>query len=160
MGEITTRAEFQHGVREAIGLAGSEGWPAMAFIDSDFAEWPLNEPGVIESLRRWALPHRRLTLVALDYEEVHRRHPRFVEWRRLWAHVIDARSPDEDAQLKELPTLLLGSAEQPLSVIVTDRVHWRGRVSRDTSDRHFYNERLDALLQRSAASFAPTMLGL
>jgi len=161
MEEVTTRVDFQQAVREAIATAEREGWPAMAFVDSDFAEWPLNEPALIDTLTRWALPHRRLTLVALGFDELRRRHPRFVEWRRLWSHVVDARSPDENAGLTELPTLLLGGGPQlPLSVIVTDRAHWRGRLSRDAGDAHFYRERLDALLQRSAPSFASTQLGL
>jgi len=145
MEEITTRVDFQQAVRDAVVAAEREGWPSMAYVDTDFAEWPLNEPALLDTLTRWALPHRRLTLVALGFEEMRRRHPRFVEWRRLWSHVVDARSPDEDAGLAELPTLLLGGGKQPFSVIVTDRAHWRGRLSRDVSDTHFYQERLDAL---------------
>jgi hypothetical protein len=158
--DIDTRADFQQAIRDAVSRAEREGWPSIALVDTDFADWPLNEPALIDALTRWALPHRRLTLVALDFDEVRRRHPRFVEWRRLWSHVVDARSPDEDAGLTELPTLLLSGGKTPFGVIVTDRVHWRGRVSHEAGDAHFYRDRLDALLQRSAPSFASTQLGL
>ena len=46
---------------------------------------------------------RRMTLLARGYDDVIRRHARFVSWRRTWAHIIEARACRQADPL-ELPS--------------------------------------------------------
>src|SRR5205814_3557092 len=114
--------------------------------DEDFADWPLNAPAVIMQLTQWAQPHRKLTLIARHYDEMPRRHARWVEWRRQWSHVVECRALEE-AEAGEIPTLLLASGV--VSVRLFDAVHHRGSVSHDPADFVRYRELVDALSQRS-----------
>ena len=74
-------------------------------IDPTFVDWPLHEPAVIETLQRWVGAGRSLTLMAHRFDELPRRHMRFVEWRRTWSHVVHCRA-DEDLEEQQVPTLL------------------------------------------------------
>ena len=62
--------------------------PSFPILQFKTVAWPLGERSVIESLTRWAGAQRRLTLLALHYDEVSRRHARWAQWRRQWAHVV------------------------------------------------------------------------
>ena len=103
---ITTRVEFHDALREAFAEIAQQGCREVWLCDADFADWPLDEPGIIELLTRWALPHRKLTLIARDFDEFARRHPRWTEWRRTWSHVVDCRVLDE-ADAVQPPVILL-----------------------------------------------------
>src|SRR5437762_3131748 len=92
---ITTRGEFIEALRGALLQALHDNVRELYWSDVDFVDWPLNEPALIDALTRWARPHHRLLLLAQHYDEIQRRHPRFVQWRRTWSHVVDARSPTE-----------------------------------------------------------------
>src|SRR5256885_10105991 len=78
---IGTRLEFHEALREAFAEAAHVGCRELWLSDEDFADWPLGERGVVEQLTRWALPHRRLFVVARHFDEVVRQHARWVEWR-------------------------------------------------------------------------------
>jgi len=102
----TTRGEFLDAIRNAFVDVASEGCREMWICDVDFADWPLSERPVIESLTRWAYAHRKLTVLSTTYEEFHRRHARFVEWRRQWSHVVECRLMEE-IEPGDMPSLLL-----------------------------------------------------
>jgi hypothetical protein len=112
---------------------------------------------VVDLFTAWAQPHRRLTLVARNFDEMPRRHARWVEWRRQWSHVVECRS-FEDAEVGEIPTLLL--AEERVGVRLMDPLRFRGSVSRETGDLVRMREWIDAVSQRSVVAFPPTILGL
>lgn len=154
---IAGRREFEGAVRAALAEAGAAGWRELWFCDPDFAHWPLNETRVIEDLTRWAGAHRRLHLLALDYAEVQRRHPRFVRWRVSWSHLVQARAL-ADLQPLDVPVLLL--APDRLSLRLIDPLRFQGRVSRVGADTVSDRELIDAISQRSVEAFAPTTLGL
>lgn len=156
-GLITSRLEFQEHIREAVFEIAERGGREALFVDEDFSDWPLGEPEVVEALTRWAAPHRRLHMVASGYEDLVRRHPRFVSFRRAYAHVVDCRVPDEQ-DAGRVPTLL--HVDGIIAVRMTDMVHWRGRVSRDPPDLLRWKDQVDAILQRSSPSFPATTLGL
>lgn len=82
---------FAAQVRRVLAQAAGEGWPTLVFSDPDFADWPLGERAVIESLQAWASAGRQLQMVAGSFEWVQRQHPRFVTWRRLWDHIVECR---------------------------------------------------------------------
>ncbi|HET9642433.1 MAG TPA: hypothetical protein VFP68_03525 [Burkholderiaceae bacterium] len=154
---IGTRAEYLEALRALIAEAADLGAGELFLCDPDFADWPLNEPAVIDHLMRWAAPHRRIALIAQHYDEVVRRHPRFVQWRQVWGHLVDARIP-EDTEASDLPTLLL--VPEVASLRLLDRRHWRAVISRDGAQMHLCRDELDAISQRSHPGFAARPLGL
>jgi len=154
--EITTRSDYVDALRAGLQRALEEGVRELWCSDVDFADWPLNEVPLIEALTRWARPHHRLVLLAQHYDEVQRRHPRFVQWRRTWGHLVDARTPTELAPSDHPGVLLAGG--RALELI--DRVHWRARWLEQVADVQRCREQLDAISQRSEPAFAATTLGL
>ncbi len=90
-GRFSGRNAFAQLVRDALATAAREGWPEMILSDPTFEDWPLGERAVDESLHAWSQSGRRVVLMAKQYDEVLRRHARFVAWRRAWAHLIECR---------------------------------------------------------------------
>ncbi len=125
--------------------------------DSHFADWPLNEPAVIDALVRWAQPHRKLVVLAQSFDDVVRRHPRWVAWRRQFAHAVECRLV-EPMEQGRMPTLL--TAQGGLTVKLVDPQRYRGSWSREPADGRLAAELIDAVSQRSAEAFAATTLGL
>jgi hypothetical protein len=154
---ITTRLEFQDALHEAFADMARTGCREAWLSDEDFAGWPLNAPAVIEHLTQWAQAHRKLTVVARHFDELVRRHPRWVQWRRTWSHIVACRTA-EDADAGDVPTMLL--APGLVVVRLFDADHVRGSVSRDPADALRGRELVDAVLQRSSEFFPSTIFGL
>lgn len=156
------RAEFQRLVVEALEWADMDGCRELHAWDASFADWPLSDANLLSALTRWARQGRQLHLLALQYDDVVRRHPRFVRWRRDFAHCVTARAVEPDLNVDGgVQGLLLASgANGPLSLRLFDRHLWRGELSREPGERLRALEWFDALAQRSSDSFAPTTLGL
>ncbi len=154
---IGSRAEFLDAVRNAFTTAEADGARQILLVDPDFAEWPLNERAVIDSLSRWAESGREMVLLAHSFDELARRQLRFVEWRRQWAHLVRCRH-DPDLEVGQIPTLLVVPGH--LCVRILDRVRWRGTLSNRPVDLTECRESVDALLQRSVEAFPVTTLGL
>jgi hypothetical protein len=154
---IGSRAEFIDAVRGAFSLAAQEGAREILIVDPNFAEWPLNERSVIDSLSRWVDSRRALVVLAHSFDELARRQLRFVEWRRQWAHVVQCRN-DPELEAEEIPTLLLIPGQTCIRVL--DRVRCRGTVSNRPVDLTECRETIDALLQRTVEAFPVTTLGL
>ncbi len=154
---ITSRDEFAAAVHWGVQTAAARGARRLCITDPNFADWPLDDPSLLDALTSWLrLPQRRLVLLAETYEDVVRFKPRFVAWRRHWVHVVEAWSPQDLPA--DLPTLLLDDG--PVCVALADRLRWRGRVSVGARDAQRWRERVDALLQRSQAAFPVSSLGL
>jgi hypothetical protein len=154
---ISSRNEFHDALRAAFAEAADVGCREILLCDDDFADWPLGERRVVEDLTRWAESHRRLVVLARHFDEVARRHVRWVAWRRTWSHVVQCRANNE-LEAGQMPVMLL--APGATSVRLVDRVHYRGTLSRDKADAIVWREAVDAVLQRSEDSFPPTLLGL
>ena len=154
---ITSRSEFHAALRLAFAEAAVNGCRELWLCDSDFADWPLGERAVVEHLEQWAASSRQLTLFASTFDEVARRHARWVEWRLRWSHIVRCRT-DAELEADAVPTLLL--APGALTVRLVDRIHHRGRVSRDKADELRCKEQIDAVLQRSVEAFPATTTGL
>lgn len=155
-GAIAGRGEVVAAWRKLVMEALEQGVRELWWSDVDFVDWPLNEPLLVDALAQWARPHRRLHLVAQHYDEMPRRHPRFVRWRRDFGHVVDAWCA-EDVDPSQHPCLLVAGDS---SIELLDHGHWRAKTSEDPADAQRARERLDAILQRSAPGFAATTLGL
>lgn len=154
---LASRLEFHDALREALAEAADHGCRELCLADEDFADWPLGERAVVQTLTRWAQSHRRMTLVASHFDEIVRRHARWAEWRVQWSHIVECRS-FEEAEAGQIPTLLLGVDR--VCVRLVDPVHHRGSLSRETGDLVRQRESFDAVLQRSTVAFPPTILGL
>ncbi len=154
---ITSRGEFHAALRSALAEAAAVGCRELWLCDNDFADWPLGERAVVESLAQWAGSHRRLTLIAHNFDEVARRHARWNEWRRQWSHIVHCRS-NAELEAGQMPSVLLAS--ELLSVSLVDTVHYRGRFSHDAADGVRCRELIDAVLQRSEEAYPVTTTGL
>lgn len=156
------RAEFQRLLVEALAWAAEQGCRELHAWDASFVDWPLSDAQALAALATWARHGRQLHLLALQYDDIVRRHPRFVRWRRDYAHCVTARAVEPELRLEAVPEslLLAVGAESTRTLRLFDRHLWRGEVSLDAAQRLRGLEWFDALAQRSSESFAPTTLGL
>ena len=154
---ITTRGEFHAALRVAFEETAAAGSRELWLCDDDFSGWPLGERSIVEQLTLWASSQRKLTLLARSFDDVSRRHARWVEWRRKWSHIVSCRTNTEPAS-GEFPTLFLAS--ETVSVRLSDTAHYRGRLGRDGAEAHRCKEQIDAILQRSVEAFPATTTGL
>jgi len=156
------RADFQRLLVDALTWAAEQGCRELHAWDASFVDWPLSDANALTALTAWAKQGRQLHLLALQYDDVQRRHPRFVRWRRDFAHCVTARAVEPELKLDGAPEslLLAVGVHGPLSLRLFDRYLSRGEISRDAGQRLRALEWFDALAQRSCESFAPTTLGL
>lgn len=109
VGRFSGRTAFQQMVRDAFATAAREGWSDILISDANFHDWPLGERAVVESLQAWARSGRRFTMLAASYDDVVRRHARFVQWRGTWDHIMTCRkSPSADPL--DIPSVLWSPA--------------------------------------------------
>ena len=159
---FSSRADFQRLLVETLAWAAEQGCRELHAWDASFVDWPLSEAAALTALATWARQGRQMHLLALQYDDVQRRHPRFVRWRRDYAHCVTARAVEPDVRIESAPESLLLAVgpESVLSLRLFDRHLWRGELSLDAAQRQRGLEWFDALAQRSSDSFAPTTLGL
>lgn len=161
-GILNSREEFLAALKTGLLQALTRGGRELCWLDKDFRDWPLSDPEVLAALKVWALPHRRLHMLAHDYEHLRRAHPRFVRWRQDYGHVVEAGSfTAEDMELaggRKLAALLL--APGTLCLRLLDGEQWRAVLSADRPDELLAREWFDAIQQRSSPSFSATTLGL
>lgn len=155
-GRFEGRVAFQQLVRDALDAAAREGWREIILSDPDFADWPLGERAVAEALNAWSVGGRRCILLARRWDEVVRRHARFVAWRGRWAHIIDARAC-RAADPLELPSAIWspGWVMQRLDV---ERCN--GVSGSEPERRLMLREALQEWLRQSSPSFPSNTLGL
>ncbi|HEX3138928.1 MAG TPA: hypothetical protein VHQ87_02675 [Rhizobacter sp.] len=154
---ITSRGEFHDALRQSFALMADQGCREVFVADPSFADWPLGERAVLESLTRWAYAHRKLTVLAQTFDEFPRRHTRWVEWRRQWAHVVECRALADDDAGKLTGLFLVPGL---LTLRVLDAEHYRASLSFEPADAIRVRDNLDAFLQRSEEAFPVTTLGL
>jgi hypothetical protein len=155
-GRFEGREAFGQLVRDALACAAREGWREIILCDASFADWPLGERAVAESLQAWSKSGRRCVLLARRYDDVLRQHARFVAWRRTWSHIVEARGcPSADPL--ELPSAIWSPQW------VTRRLdveHSTGVSGSEPERRVALRELLDEWLQKSSPAFPATTLGL
>ena len=147
---------FAELVRLALAAAAAQGWREIILSDSSFDDWPLGERAVAQSLNDWSRSGRKLTMLAKNYDEVVRRHARFVTWRRMWAHVVECRA-NSSLSADDFPSALWspGWVFQRL-----DLTHCTGISGSEAARRVALKERLDECLRRSSPAFPATTLGI
>lgn len=156
-GPFTGRDAFRQCVRDALTTAALQGWGELLLADANFGDWPLGEREVVQSLQDWAGSGRRITLLAADFDDLVRRQPRFVQWRRQWDHLITCRR----ATTRD-PLALPSALWSPGWVLQRhDPVRSMGVCDVQPARRLALREALDEWLQsRSSPAFPATVLGL
>nr|WP_174764499.1 hypothetical protein [Alicycliphilus denitrificans] len=156
-GRFEGREAFQQLVRDALACAAREGWSELMLCDASFHDWPLGERAAVESLQQWARTGRRLTLIAAGYDEVVRRHARFVQWRVRWDHIIVCRRAGA-ADPQDLPS----SIWSPHWVLHRhDPLRCRGVTGTEPERRILLRESLLEWVERkSSPGFPASTLGL
>lgn len=149
-------AQFTQMIRDAIACAARRGWSDMVWSDANFADWPLCERSVVESLQAWSQKGRRLVLLAHSFELMPAKHPRFVTWRRQWGHIIECYvSKSWDAT--DFPSALW-TPEWHLQRV--DVPHFRGVASVDARHGLHLKEALNEVRRQGTSGFPATILGL
>jgi hypothetical protein len=155
-GRLQGRLLFADLVRQALATAAVEGWPRLVLCDPDFLDWPLGERAVVASLQAWARRGRVLQVLGQDLGPLRLQHPRFVQWRVTWAHLIEVRACSS-ALAGDLPSAIW-SPGWTLERI--DASHGVMVASRDARRHVALAERLDHWWQKGSPSLPPTTLGL
>jgi len=155
-GRLQGRNDFIELVRQAVSTAAAQGWVKMVWCDPDFADWPLGERSLIEDLQAWSASGRSLHLLAQDFATLRQRHPRFVQWRVTWSHLVEARATGRAAggELTSAiwtPGWTMERLDPKHNVVV---------ATTDPTRRVALGESLDALWHRAAPSFPASTLGL
>lgn len=155
-GRLQGRSVFQQAVRDALQAAAHEGWNELIVCDADYADWPLGERAVAETLQAWSRGGRRFVMLAMDYSGLPRQHARFVKWRQTWDHIIECRvcrSGDALSFPSGLwtPAWMMQRIDSERDVLLCDsgaarRVAWR--------------QSLDELRRDSTPGFPASVLGL
>jgi hypothetical protein len=95
-------------------------------------------------------------MLAKNYDEVLRRHARFVTWRRTWAHIVECRG-NTSLSADDFPSALWS----PVWVCQRlDLERCRGIAGFEADRRVALRERLDECLRRSTPAFPATTLGI
>ena len=116
----------------------------------------MGEREVVASLNAWARRGRSLQLLARDYSLLRLQHPRFVQWRTTWSHLVEAQGC-ASASADELPSVLWspGWTLQRLDTVRCTMV-----VSRDAERRVALQEQLHQWWLKGSSAFPASTLGL
>lgn len=150
------REDFRQLIRDALATAASEGWRELILSDASFEDWPLGEREVAESLNAWASSGRRCTLLARRYDDLVRQHPRFVQWRGTWAHIVTAMAVPS-ADLLDVPSAIWSPV---WAFERRDIDNCNGYCGSEPQRRVLLREHLNEWLRKASPSFASTTLGL
>ena len=155
-GRFSGRDTFRQLVRDALACAVRDGWREIILSDATFEDWPLGDREVVESLRAWSTRERRCTLLARRYDDLARRHPRFVAWRQKWSHIVVAKAcPSAD------PLGLPAAIWSPGCVMQRTGVErCTGHSGSEPYRRSLLRENLQHWLDKSSPAFPATTLGL
>ena len=155
-GRFSGPTEFAALIQLAFSAAAAEGWREIVISDRSFGDWPLGERAVAQSLNDWSRSGRKLTMLGRNYDEVIRRHARFVTWRRTWAHIVDCRI-NSAVSADDFPSAVWS----PSWVFQRlDLNHCAGISGSEPARRVALRERLDECLRKSSPAFPPTTLGI
>jgi hypothetical protein len=155
-GRVNGLVAFQQLVRDTLACAAQQGWREILLCDAAFADWPLGERAVAESLQAWSKTGRSFVMMATRYDALARQHARFVAWRKTWSHIIDCRvCPQADPQ--DFPSAIWS----PQWVMRRLDVQHCGCICGAEPDRRqLLREELDEWRRNSSPGFPATVLGL
>lgn len=155
-GRFSGRESFEQAVRDALACAARQGWHEIIVSDATFADWPLRERAVVESLQAWSRTGRRFVMLATRFDAVQRYQARFVSWRQTWGHIIECRQCRSADQL-DFPSALwspgwvMQRLDPERSVFVCDN---------QAARRVGLRQELDEWVRNSSPGFPASTLGL
>lgn len=150
------RQAFEQLIRDALARAAQEGWREIVVCDANFADWPLGERAVAESLHAWSKTGRSFVMLAMQFDAVLRKHARFVAWRTTWSHIIDCRTC-RTAEASEFPSAIWS----PQWVMRRLELEHSTCMCGPQADRRvLLREELDEWRRNSAPGFPAHVLGL
>ncbi|MGE0350502.1 hypothetical protein [Hydrogenophaga sp.] len=155
-GRLSGRQAFVDLVRLAFDTAAREGWSRIVLCDADFADWPLGERDVVASLNAWSTRGRSLQMLAREYGVLRQMHPRFVQWRVTWSHLVEAHAC-ASAPGDELPSLLWSPS---WTLQRLDPVRCTMVASRSAERRVALQEMLQQWSLKGTPAFPASTLGL
>lgn len=155
-GRLSGRTVFGDLLRQAFAAAAREGWPRIVLCDPDFADWPLGEREVVASLNAWSARGRALHLLARDYGLLRQTHPRFVQWRTTWSHLVEAQAC-ASASVDELPSVFWSPS---WTLQRLDPVRCTLVASRAPERRVALQEQLQQWSMKATPAFPASTLGL
>lgn len=155
-GRLQGREQFADLVRRALATAAAEGWPRLVLCDADFADWPLGERAVVASLQTWARRGRVLQVLGQDLAPLRLQHPRFVQWRVTWAHLIEARAC-RHASEGDMPSALWSPG---WTLERVDPIHSIMLASRDALHQVALAQRIERWWKEASPALPITTLGL
>lgn len=155
-GAFAGTTEFNQIIRDALTTAVQDGWSEMVWSDATFEDWPLRERAVVDSLNAWAQRGRKLTLLAHHFGAMHRLHPRFVDWRIRWDHIIECRVC-KGVDASEMPSAVW-SPHWAMRRLDVER--YKGVCGLEPARRLLLREELDERMRQSGPGFPASVLGL
>ncbi|MDM0036175.1 hypothetical protein QTI33_28840 [Variovorax sp. J22P271] len=155
-GAFDGRRAFHDHLHAALGAAARQNWREIVLSDPDFSDWPLGERKTVEALQAWSAAGRSMVLLAQRFDVFAREHARFVHWRRMWSHIVDARAC-QGAGLPPVPSAIWAPGWFLHRI---DLEHPRGTCGRAPEGRRAVRERIDECLRHARPTFAASTLGL
>lgn len=155
--QFVGRETFRERIRLALAEAARAGWPELILSDPDFADWPLGERDVVQSLSAWAASGQRtITLLTTTYDTVQRQFPLLAHWRRRYAHRISCRAVPQQ-QAADLPSALWSPG---WTLVRYNLRQSSGACGPDPQRGQVLRGWLDDWLAASTPDFPPDTLGL
>jgi hypothetical protein len=157
-GRISSWRDFADRVSAALAMAAADPVP-LSLSDVDFTHWPLGQRSVMEAFHQWALHGNRLPcqLLAVRFDEMVRQHPRWVNWRGTWGHLVRCWQVPEELHSSVQPLLVL---HDRLALRLTEPRLGVGLWTRDPATIKAWLLDFDVILQRSHEAMPSTTLGL
>jgi hypothetical protein len=156
------RVAYGEALRTTLLALCQQGSREIFCVAPSFVDWPWSDPAVLDALTAWGRRGRTLHLMAHQYEDLRRRHPRFVQWRTTFDHCVDAREHEPEGEEGRGPeaALFAEGGEQQRSLRLLESVLARGVLSAQPAVSLRLRQWFDALAQRSEPAFPASTLGL
>lgn len=162
-GRLEGWAEIEAGLKTLLREALMQGSRRLVVLDPDFTHWPWSDNDLLHELAQWGRTGRHLEMLAPDYLACERRHPRFMQWRMHFNHLLRIASFEPGEAGPDWPTGLLAAANGPtlrLLELEEGRARWVRSGPHLAADRQAALELFDAIAQRSSPAWPLTQLGL
>jgi len=156
VGRLQGRQQFADLVRQAIEAAAAQAWSPLVLSDADFEDWPLGERAVVQALQDWAGQGRHIRFLARDFHKLRERHPRLVQWRTQWSHLVEAQAWSSAGE-GDVPSALWTPA---WCVERVDPARAVMVASDDPARLVGLRERIESAWHRGRPGFPSTVLGL
>ena len=155
-GSFEGREAFLGHLNTALADAARQNWREIVFCDPDFDDWPLGERAIVDALQAWSAAGRSFVLLAQRFDVFERGHARFVQWRRMWSHIIECRACDGPG----LPQVPSGIWTPSWFLMRIDVAHDRGVCGGAPADRRRLREKIDECLRHARPACPASTLGL